>query len=160
MRTIAVGQSWSNRSIRGEIGGTSACLEKLYSPVESRILMSAVVNMSNSEVALLRQQMALLETRVKYLEKPLKQQWQTSSKAAQIFAGKMSAYQIRKAILHAISKPEDSKLIAGTHFLIIPNLDEDDSSQFEGAAKNVEYKINIPKWEEWMILNSLALGTD
>lgn len=63
------------------------------------------------------------------------------------------------AILHAISKPEDSTLIAGTHFLIIPNLDEDDSSQFEGTAKNVEYKINIPKWKEWMILNSLALGT-
>jgi hypothetical protein len=134
--------------------------KRLHSPVESRMLISAVVDMSNSELALLRQKLASLETRIKYLEKPLKQQWQTSSKAAQIFAGKMSAYQIRKAILHASSKPEDSTLIAGTHFLIIPNLDEDDSSQFEGTTKNVEYKINIPKWEEWMILNSLVLGTD
>jgi hypothetical protein len=116
--------------------------------------------MSNSELALLRQQMASLETRVKYLEKPLKQQWQTSSKAAQIFAGKMSAYQIRKAILHAISRPEDSTLIAGTHFLIIPNLDDDDMSQSDGVPKNVEYKINIPKWDEWMVATSLALGTN
>jgi hypothetical protein len=116
--------------------------------------------MSNTELALLRQQMVLLEARVKYLEKPLQQQWVTSSKAAQIFAGKMSSYQIRKAISRTISKPEDSMLIAGTHFLIIPNLDDDDLSQLEGESKTVEYKINIPKWEEWMISTSLALGTD
>jgi hypothetical protein len=116
--------------------------------------------MSNYELALVRKQIASLETRVKYLEKPLKQQWVTSSKAAQLFDGKMSAYQIRKAISHAISKPEDSTLIAGTHFLIIPNLDEDDSSQFEATAKSVEYKINLPKWDEWMVATSLALGTN
>ena len=116
--------------------------------------------MSNPELALLRQQMALLETRVKYLEKPPQQQWVTSSNAAQIFAGKMSSYQIRKAICHAIAKPEDSLSIAGTHFLLIPNLDGDDLSQLDGESKNVEYKINIPKWEEWMISTSMSLGTD
>jgi hypothetical protein len=119
-----------------------------------------VISMSNPELAPLRQQMALLETRVKYLEKPPQQQWVTSSKATQIFAGKMSSYQIRKAISHAIAKPEDSLLIAGTHFLIIPNLDGDDLSQLDGESKNVEYKINIPKWEEWMISTSLSLGMD
>jgi hypothetical protein len=119
-----------------------------------------IISMSNPELALLRQQMTLLETRVKYLEEPPRQQWVTISKATQIFAGKMSSYQIRKAISRAISKPEDSLLIAGTHFLIIPNLDDDDLSQLEGESKTVEYKINIPKWEEWMISTSLALGTD
>jgi hypothetical protein len=115
---------------------------KARSPEDSTQLLAAlktyklkVISMSNPELALLRQQMALLETRVKYLEKPLQQQWVTSSKAAQIFAGKMSSYQIRKAISHAISKPEDSMLIAGTHFLIIPNLDDDDLSQLNGESK-------------------------
>jgi hypothetical protein len=140
---------------------------KARSPGDSTQILAAlktyklkVISMSNPELALLRQQMALLETRVKYLEKPPRQQWVTSSKAAQIFAGKMSSYQIRKAISRAISKPEDSMLIAGTHFLIIPNLDDDDLSQLEGESKTVEYKINIPKWEEWMISTSLALDTD
>jgi hypothetical protein len=140
---------------------------KARSPGDSTQILAAlktyklkVISMSNPELALLRQQMALLETRVKYLEKPLQQQWVTSSKAAQIFAGKMSSYQIRKAICHAIAKPEDSLLIAGTHFLLIPNLDGDDLSQLDGESKNVEYKINIPKWEEWMISTSMSLGTD
>ncbi len=141
--------------------------QKARSPGDSTQILAAlktyklkVISMSNPELALLRQQVALWETRVKYLEKPLQQQWVTSSKAAQIFAGKMSSYQIRKAISRAISKPEDSMLIAGTHFLIIPNLDDDDLSQLEGESKTVEYKINIPKWEEWMISTSLALGID
>ncbi len=99
-----------------------------------------IISMSNPELALLRQQMALLETRVKYLEKLLQQQWVTSSKAAQIFAGKMSSYQIRKVISHAIAKPEDSLLIAGTHFPIFPNSDGDDLSQLEGNRRTLSIK--------------------
>jgi hypothetical protein len=34
------------------------------------------------------------------------------------------------------------------------------ASQLDGESKNVEYKINIPKWEEWMISTSLSLGMD
>jgi hypothetical protein len=51
-------------------------------------------------------------------------------------------------------------LIAGTHFLVVPNLNSDDLNQLDGESKNVEYKINIPKWEEWMISTSMSLGTD
>jgi hypothetical protein len=51
-------------------------------------------------------------------------------------------------------------LIAGTHFLVVPNLNSDDLNQLDGESKNVEYKTNIPKWEEWMISTSLPLGMD
>jgi hypothetical protein len=107
--------------------------------------------MSNSELALLRQQMAILETRVKHLEKPPKQQWVTSTQAEKILNGKMSSFQIRKTIDRAIDRPENSTLIAGTHFLVIANA--------EAGGKN-EYKINIPKWDEWLISTSLSLGTN
>ncbi len=107
--------------------------------------------MSNSELALLRQQMAILETRVKHLEKPLKQKWVTSNQAEKLLDGKMSSFQIRKAVDLAIDRPENSTLIAGTHFLVIANLD---------VGSKREYKINIPKWDEWMVATSLALGTN
>ncbi len=107
--------------------------------------------MSNSELALLRQQMAILETRVKHLEKPLKQQWVTSTQAEKLLDGKMSSFQIRGAIDRAIDRPENSTLIAGTHFLVIANLD---------TGSKREYKINIPKWDEWMVATSLSLGTN
>jgi hypothetical protein len=107
--------------------------------------------MSNSEFALFCQRVETLETRVKYLENPPKQQWVTSTHAEKILAGKMSSFQIRRAIDRAIDRPENSTLIAGTHFLVIANSD--------AGGKN-EYKINIPKWDEWMIVTSLALGTN
>ena len=45
----------------------------------------------------------------------------------------------------------NSTLIAGTHFLVIANSD---------AGDKREYKIKIPKWDEWMVVTSLALGTN
>lgn len=73
------------------------------------------------------------------------------SQAEKILAGKMSSFQIRGAIDRVIDRPENSTLIAGIHFLVIANLD---------AGGKREYKINIPKWDEWMVATSLALGTN
>jgi hypothetical protein len=59
--------------------------------------------------------------------------------------------EIGGAIDRTIERPENSTLIAGTHFLVIANSD---------AGGKREYKINIPKWDEWTIATSLALGTN
>ena len=98
------------------------------------------------KLQLLSRQVLILESRVNRIELPALQAWLSPAEASAAMGGKMSADEIRTAVKHSIRVADvGTGLQAGTHYVALP------------TSTRVNYKVNLPKWELYLIDLSFGL---